>query len=115
MDDQTIENGCLKIIPYSHKLGELKHVDIIGPNLGHKRRVNLNDMNKAYKKFGLKNVLFKKGDALIFNHLLIHGSTNNISPISRKAIVLQLRDKSIKKIWAFLIKKQNIEKFVEKF
>ena len=46
-------------------------------------------------------MFFKKGDALIFNHLLIHGSTNNISPISRKAIVLQLRDKSIKKYGHF--------------
>mgnify|MGYP001960982601 FL=1 len=36
LDDQTVDNGCLKIIPYSHKLGELKHVDIIGPNLGQK-------------------------------------------------------------------------------
>jgi len=116
LDDQTSENGCLKIIPYSHKLGELKHVDIIGPNLGHKRRVNLNDMNKAYKKFGLKNVLLKKGDALIFNHLLIHGSTNNISPISRKAIVLQLRDKSIKKNMGVFDKETKYrKKFVENF
>lgn len=97
LDDQNSENGCLKIIPYSHKLGELKHVDIIGSNLGHKRRIDLNDMNKAYKKFGLKNVILKKGDALIFNHLLIHGSTNNISPKERKAIVLQVRHKEIQK------------------
>ena len=98
IDNQTKSNGALKIIPKSHKLGPLKYVDIIGANLGHKRRVAIKDLEKAYKKYGLKEILLNEGDALFFNHLLIHGSPTNISPKARKAIVLQARDANIKKI-----------------
>ena len=37
------------------------------------------------------------GDILFFNHLTIHGSASNHSPISRKSIVLQARCDTIAK------------------
>ena len=39
----------------------------------------------------VKKVKMKAGDALVFNHLLVHGSGSNMSPHSRRAIVLQAR------------------------
>lgn len=101
LDDQDEKNGCLKIIPQSHKLNKVEHQDIIGDNLGHKRRVEPNLLKKIVKKKGIKNVPLKTGDALFFNHLLIHGSPTNYSQLPRKSIVLQARVNS-------LIKKNNI-------
>jgi len=97
LDDQNKENGCLKIVPNSHKLGLLKYEDIINSNLGHKRRVKFEEMQKAYEKYGIKDVELKSGDILIFNHLLIHGSGTNLSPFDRKAIVLQAQSKNFEK------------------
>ena len=101
IDDQDEKNGCLKIIPQSHKLNKVEHQDIIGDNLGHKRRVEPNVLQQIVKKKGIRNFPLKAGDALFFNHLLIHGSPSNYSPHSRKSIVLQARVNS-------LIKKNNI-------
>ena len=33
----------------------------------------------------------KPGGALIFNHLLVHGSPNNLSPKRRRAMIIQFR------------------------
>ena len=91
IDEHTVENGCLVIIPESHKLGILPHEDIVGENLGHKRRVPHNDMCELYEKYGKMNVLMKPGDVLLFNHRMVHGSGTNVSENDRKSIVLQAR------------------------
>ena len=97
LDDQDERNGCLKIIPNSHHSGRVKFEDIIGDNLGHKRRVEYKTLEKIVKKLGMRDVPLKTGDALFFSHLLIHGSPSNHSSISRKSIVLQARVKKIYK------------------
>ena len=97
LDNQTKENGCLKIIPKSHTLGLLQYEDIINANLVHKRRVKYEDMNFAFNKFGIKDIILNAGDMLIFNHLLVHGSGTNLSPDDRKAVVLQAQKKLLKK------------------
>lgn len=91
LDEHTIENGCLRIIPNSDKLGVLPCEDIIGDNFGHKRRVTHKALSEAYNKCGMRVVTMKPGDILFFNHLTIHGSASNHSPSSRKSIVLQAR------------------------
>lgn len=108
LDDQTKENGCLKVIPKSHKLGILKHEDVIGSNLGHKRRTKYIDLLKAHKKYGVKDVELKMGDAIVFNHLLVHGSSNNVSSKGRMAMLLQAREN-------FLIKDEKILKKETKY
>jgi hypothetical protein len=94
LEDQTIENGCLRIIPNSHKLGMLEHEDIVWNHTGHKRRVKRSELEKAYKKGGILNCEIKQGDILFFNHLLIHGSSSNQSPFDRKAVVMQMQNTS---------------------
>jgi len=91
LDPQNLENGCLKIIPKSHKMGVLEHIDFIGPNMGHKRITTNTDIEKAYQEYGILNLELNPGDVVIFNHLLLHGSTSNNSPFNRRAIVLQAR------------------------
>lgn len=90
LDEHTIENGCLKIIPESHKEGELEFEDCIGSyTWGHKRRLSSKSMDLLYEKYGIKNVLMKPGDVLFFNHLLAHSSSSNLTNLQRKSIVLQ--------------------------
>ena len=97
LDEHTVENGCLRIIPNSDKLGVLSCEDIIGDNFGHKRRVTHKALDEAYNKCGMEVVTMNPGDVLFFNHLTIHGSASNHSPTSRKSIVLQARCNVIKK------------------
>ena len=89
LDDQALENGCLKVFPGSHRLGILPHVDIVADNFGHKRQVAYRELEGAYKKCGVSNVIMSTGDVLFFNHRLIHGSASNHSPYPRKSIVLR--------------------------
>jgi len=91
LDPHTLENGCLKVIPNSHKLGLLPHEDIINTFLNHKRRIPYDVMNQIYKTNGIKNLIMERGDVLFFNHRFIHGSSSNNSPYQRRAIVLQAR------------------------
>ena len=67
IDNQKSESGSLCIIPCSHKLGQLRHEDVVNSFLNHKRRVVLKDLNKAYNKYGLLNMSLSSGDLLIFN------------------------------------------------
>ena len=91
LDDHTIDNGCLKIIPGSDKFGLLEHQDIIGDNLGHKRRIPRKTLQYLSDTYGIKDVIMKAGDILFFNHLMVHGSSANYSSEDRKGIVLQVR------------------------
>lgn len=83
LEDATIENGALKIVPKSHKVKFYDH-----------EYPDWNGMvNKAY--FGIKDhekfddtqkidLLMKKGDIVFFHPLLIHGSGENKSTGYRK-------------------------------
>ena len=96
IDPQTKENGCLKVFDKSHKAGILKYEDIVNIAGSHKRRVRSEDLNKLHKKSKIIDIELKQGDALFFNHLLVHGSTNNLSPHSRLTALLQYYDSSLK-------------------
>lgn len=110
LEDQDIENGCLKIVPGSHKLGVLPHEDAINDLLSHKRRVPFDVMQKIYKTNGIMNCELKAGDMLLFNHRIVHGSGSNASPRSRKAIVLQVRADIKKKNDEIFNKETNYRK-----
>ena len=56
---------------------------------------------------------FKAGDVLVFNHLLVHGSSNNLTNKDRKSIVLQCQSGSIIKDDKIFEKETNFRrKFV---
>jgi ectoine hydroxylase-related dioxygenase (phytanoyl-CoA dioxygenase family) len=91
LDSHTQENGCLKIFPGSHKLGLLPHYDTIGYNLGHKKQVEPAILEQLNTTNPVIDIIMQPGDVLIFNPLLVHGSSSNYSPNNRKAIILQVR------------------------
>jgi ectoine hydroxylase-related dioxygenase (phytanoyl-CoA dioxygenase family) len=90
LEDHSLENACLKIIPQSHKLGVLPYIDIVNSNLEHKKAVEYNSLKEAYNKFGILNCNLKKGEGILFNHLIIHGSQNNNGHLSRKSLVITI-------------------------
>ena len=93
LDNHSLENGCLKVLPGSHKLGLLPHEDIVNHLLDHKRRIPSEKMSEIFKKCGLTNVIMERGDVLFFGHRFVHGSASNNSPYERKSIVMQARKK----------------------
>jgi phytanoyl-CoA hydroxylase len=80
LDDADDENGCLRVIPGSHKQGPLPHV------------------GKFYldaKEYPIESGTLcpaKAGDVLFFNYLTIHGSKPNRSERIRRNVLFQYRD-----------------------
>lgn len=96
VDEQNLKNGCLKVIKGSHKFGKQKYYDIINDHLNHKRAINYNSLKKLLSYNKIIDCVMKPGDAIIFNHLLVHGSPSNYSNKPRRSFVLQVR-KDLKK------------------
>jgi len=68
LDDVSIENGALKFIPGSHKLGFQKWFRV--KNETHHTRLKLEGVDVDKFEYGI----MKAGDILVFHHLVIHGS-----------------------------------------
>lgn len=78
-DRITEENGCLRVIPGSHKIGFLKWHRVKGET--HHDRI----VPGQFRPEEASNVLMEPGDVLIFNMLLIHGSNEAHSDAPRRA------------------------------
>lgn len=91
LDEHRIENGPLYIFEGSHKEGILPSEDIINSHLNHKRRLTFKSLKYLSEKYDCKPVLLGKGDAIVFNHLLVHGSPPNLSKYRRRAMIMQLK------------------------
>ncbi len=79
LDDVTISNGALKFIPGSHKNGFLPWHRVKGET--HHTRLNLDGIDLDNFEYGE----MKKGDILIFHHLLLHSSDRISSEKPRRA------------------------------
>jgi ectoine hydroxylase-related dioxygenase (phytanoyl-CoA dioxygenase family) len=80
LDDADLENGCISVLPGSHKQGPLKHV---GRHYLDHREYPLS--------MGVPCPA-QAGDVLFFNYLTIHGSGPNRSERSRRNVLFQYRD-----------------------
>lgn len=82
LDRADEENGCLRVIPGSHKQGNLPHVGAHYLN---------------HKEFPISEGLAcpaDAGDVLFFNYLTIHGSDTNRSERTRRNVLFQYKDPS---------------------
>lgn len=87
LDDATPENGCLRVIPGSHR----RHVDHSGDasdgkGFGNRIRPEDIDENEAV------TVALSAGSALFFHDLTLHASHQNSSGSDRWAIISTYRD-----------------------
>jgi phytanoyl-CoA hydroxylase len=82
LTDATPEMGCFCVYPGTHKLGPLPTV--------HERSLYLEP-----SKYPIQNATplpAQRGDVVIFNYLLIHGSDINRSQRPRKTVLVQFRN-----------------------
>ncbi|MEP0134583.1 MAG: phytanoyl-CoA dioxygenase family protein [Eudoraea sp.] len=86
LDDATTENGCLHYIPKSHKWGLLDAPALAGDMNG-----LMKYLTEAQKKeFKPVAIEMKKGYGTFHHPLLVHGSYENNSEMSRRAFVINV-------------------------
>lgn len=74
--------GCIRVVPGSHKLGQLPEFNTKAHYLD----------PKEYPIEDATPVPARRGDVVIFNYLTIHGSGTNDSDRTRKTVLVQVRD-----------------------
>ena len=89
VDKATVENGCMRVIRSSHKLGRINHI-LTGDQAG----ADMERVDEAKKRLELVNVTMNPGDALFFHSNLLHSSAANVSDHSRWAMICCYNAKS---------------------
>ncbi|HEY6598198.1 MAG TPA: phytanoyl-CoA dioxygenase family protein [Pseudomonadales bacterium] len=79
LDDSTIENGCLEVVPGSHKNGEAPRKAIDG--------FGANEMDESAFKGKLVPLEVPAGSVVYFGSLLIHASAPNRTAGDRRALL----------------------------
>ena len=78
LDDATLENGCMRVIPGSHKAGVMEHQ-------------HLQDYQVDEAKLDTSNevlVPLNAGGCLFFHSLLLHATAPNHSPHARRSMII---------------------------
>ncbi|CAH1241570.1 PHYH [Branchiostoma lanceolatum] len=83
VDKADRENGCLKIIPGSHKAGRVDH-----SHVGDQAGADLERVSQLEKALGLFHVEINPGDALFFHSNILHRSDQNSSDRRRWAFLV---------------------------
>ena len=82
IDDASVENGCVCIVPGSHKMGALNHVPADG------------SFYLPLAEWPLERAIAipaKAGDVLFFSYTTVHGSYVNVSDRPRRIVLVQMR------------------------
>lgn len=80
----TPANGCLRVIPGSHKMGRIDHQVYTGEwDTG----IELERLNEILKVKDVLEIELNRGDAVLFHSNLIHGSGDNSSSNSRLTLL----------------------------
>lgn len=82
LDDAPEDRGCVRVVPGSHKLGPLDHLQDGLPHL-------------AVDRFPIEAAVpveAEAGDVLFFGYLTVHGSGVNVSSEARTTLLVQMRD-----------------------
>ena len=82
LNDATVENGCIKILEGSHRLGRLDH-EIVNDQTS----INSELLELLKKKFKIINCTLHEGDILIFHSNILHCSEQNKSNVSRNGLI----------------------------
>lgn len=92
LEEANIGNGCLKVIPGSHK----KEWDHNKSNFDNGFGNRISDERLSNEK--IIDVPLQKGDALFFHDWLLHSSHENISGKDRWSFIPTYRDKTLAKL-----------------
>ena len=86
IDDATSENGCLKFIKGSHKEKKLKKHKF---NKSKKLTLNQELLKSEYIEKNSVDLILKRGQISLHDVYMVHGSEENKSPKSRRAMTMR--------------------------
>jgi phytanoyl-CoA hydroxylase len=92
MEDATVENGCLCVIPESHKIYPLQQQYIKNATGTGTEFIDTSNPRVEWDLDLLEPVEVKKGDLVLLHGEVVHASYANTSERSRHAFVLHLVD-----------------------
>ncbi|MEM7095726.1 MAG: phytanoyl-CoA dioxygenase family protein [Actinomycetota bacterium] len=72
LDHHTAANGCLRVVPRSHRAGVIDH-----PAVGNGRAAEPEILERLVHEHGVVEVELEPGDAIVFHCSLLHGSGPN--------------------------------------
>ena len=87
IDDATLENGCLRVVPGSHKLGIVNHFKD-----GRFTQVVQGDTSEFDDPNRQRALPVKAGGIILWHSLTLHSSQPNRSEHPRRAIVFEYKD-----------------------
>ena len=87
LEDMNEKNGCLKLVPRSHKLGKLEHVRKVEHEESGDNQFIL---PKLPKGLDFHSVISLKGDIIIFHSNTIHGSGSSQVESRRLALISEV-------------------------
>lgn len=90
LEEHTVRNAALHVIPGTHRLGNIDHEPFININGLAKFMVPPATLDRLHREHGLVAVEGEPGDVLFFHAGLVHGSSHNISSQSRMILLSQL-------------------------
>jgi len=82
LDPATRENGCLQVVPASHRLGRLDHTQT-----GEQAGADPERVAAVVERLGTQHAELEPGDALFFHPNLLHRSDRNRSPRRRWSLI----------------------------
>jgi ectoine hydroxylase len=82
LDPATRENGCLQVVPKSHRLGRIDH-----GRTGDQAGADPERVAHVVARFGVEHIELGAGDALFFHPNLLHRSDQNTSRRRRWALI----------------------------
>jgi ectoine hydroxylase-related dioxygenase (phytanoyl-CoA dioxygenase family) len=85
LDDSTLENGCIHVVPGSHRMGLLNHFD------GDRFTEIVQGDTSAFDAAGVP-VPVAAGGMVLWHCLTLHSSQPNVSDRARRAIVFEYKD-----------------------
>ena len=93
LDDATAENGCLRVIPGSHRGSRLREHRTVDAD-----DVTLNQelLDEEYDPASAADVVLEAGQMSLHDVLLLHGSEPNRSPRPRRGMTLRYSRKSLR-------------------
>jgi len=80
VDDSTVENGCMRVIPRSHVHGALKHQNVENPGA---KVLHLEVGTAQFDESSAVDLEMKAGECSFHEPDLVHGSNPNHSPTRR--------------------------------
>jgi ectoine hydroxylase len=92
LDEATHENGCLMVIPGSHKLGRLEHFPDEVTTSYKQWTIPIDMMREITRDRQIVSLTGKPGSVLLFHCNLIHGSNHNMTSVSRRSVIFAYND-----------------------